>query len=105
MGPHGEQQLVLFYAVAVFLSFLMELLTMARFAWQDGQIAFLLVNVLAVAGVTFTVGVNLLRVYPLASLIATAVVGWCFTFYGRARKDRRTSKTLKSFRSAKRVST
>ena len=82
-----EQELVLFYAVAVFLSFLMGLLAMARFAWQDQQIALLFLNMLAIIGVIFTIAVNLARVYPLASLIASIVVaGVLYALWSRAGK-------------------
>jgi hypothetical protein len=82
-----EQELVLFYAVAVFLSFMMGLMAMARFAWQDRQLALLVVNALAIIGVVFTIGVNLARVYPLASLIASvAVAVVLYALWSRAGK-------------------
>jgi amino acid transporter len=69
-----EQKLVLFYAVTVFVSFLMGLLAMARYAWQDRQPILLMVNLLAIICVVFTIGVNLARIYPLASLAALMTV-------------------------------
>ncbi len=82
-----EQELVLFYAVAVFFSFLMGLLAMARFAWLDSQQTLLVINALAILGVVFTIGVNLTRVYPLASLVAMAVVaGVLYALWSRAGK-------------------
>ncbi len=82
-----EQELVLFYAVAVFLSFLMGLLAMARFAWLDRQMVLLVMNVLAIFGVLFTIGVNLARIYPLASLIASVAVAiLLYILWSRAGK-------------------
>ncbi|MEO8225178.1 MAG: amino acid permease [Gammaproteobacteria bacterium] len=82
-----EQELVLFYAVAVFLSFLMGLLAMARFAWRDRQLALLAVNSLAIIGVTFTIGVNLARVYPIVSLVALGLVAAVlYVLWARAGK-------------------
>jgi hypothetical protein len=70
-----EQELVLFYAVAVFASFLMGLLAMARFSRTEGNWPLLAVNCLAIASVVLTLAVNLARGYPLLSLAATAGVG------------------------------
>ena len=49
-----EQELVLFYAVAVFVSFLTGLLAMARFSLREGKRALLAVNAVALAAVGFT---------------------------------------------------
>jgi hypothetical protein len=65
-----EQELVLFYAVAVFVSFLTGLTAMARFSRREGRRALFVVNCVAIVGVAFTLGVNLGRGYPLASLAA-----------------------------------
>ena len=82
-----EQQLVLFYAVAVFISFLMGLMAMAWFARQDRQPVLFIVNVLAIVAVVFTIGVDLARIYPLASLIASiAVAIGIYFFWVRAGK-------------------
>ena len=56
-----EQELVLFYAVAVFVSFLTGLLAMARFSLNEGNHALLAVNGVAVAAVGFTLAINLGR--------------------------------------------
>ncbi|MEU5533541.1 amino acid permease [Streptomyces sp. NPDC020362] len=69
-----EQELVLFYAVAVFVSFLVGLVAMARFARRERKIALAWVNGLAAAAVAFTLAVNLLRGWPMLSLAATLLI-------------------------------
>ncbi|WP_460105379.1 APC family permease [Streptomyces sp. YKOK-J1] len=69
-----EQELVLFYAVAVFVSFLVGLVAMARFARRAGKTALAWVNALAAVAVAFTLAVNLLRGWPMLSLAATLVI-------------------------------
>ncbi len=49
-----EQELVLFYAVAVFVSFFIGLLAMTRFARRERKPALAWVNGLAAAAVAFT---------------------------------------------------
>jgi hypothetical protein len=73
-GGGREQELVLFYAVAVFVSFLFGLLAMSVFSWRERRWAFLAVNVLTVAAVVLTLAVNLRRGYPIASLLAAGAV-------------------------------
>jgi hypothetical protein len=72
-GGH-EQQLVLFYAVAVFVSFLAGLAAMARFSLRDGHRGLAALNLLGAASVGFTLVVNLGRGYPVLSLVATAAI-------------------------------
>lgn len=72
-GGH-EQELVLFYAVAVFVSFLAGLTAMARFSLRDGRRGLAAVNVAGAVAVAFTLVVNLGRGYPLLSLLATALI-------------------------------
>ncbi|WP_406174982.1 amino acid permease [Streptomyces sp. NBC_00996] len=69
-----EQELVLFYAVAVFVSFLVGLVAMARFASRANKKALAWVNALAAAAVAFTLAVNLLRGWPMLSLAATLLI-------------------------------
>src|SRR5438552_1453514 len=66
----SEQELVLFYAVAVFVSFLAGLCAMARFSLRDGRPGLALLNIVAAVAVAFTLVVNLARGYPLLSLAA-----------------------------------
>ncbi|MEV6047646.1 amino acid permease [Streptomyces xanthochromogenes] len=69
-----EQELVLFYAVAVFVSFLVGLIAMTRFAHAEKKTALAWVNALAAAAVAFTLAVNLLRGWPVLSLAATVLI-------------------------------
>ncbi|MEU6234456.1 amino acid permease [Kitasatospora sp. NPDC047058] len=70
-----EQELVLFYAVSVFVSFLVGLLAMARFARTERKPLLAALNAVAAAAVAFTLLVNLLRGWPLLSLVATLAIG------------------------------
>ena len=67
---------MLFYAVAVFASFLMGLLAMARFSWREKNRPLLVVNCIAVTAVAFTLAINLARGFPIASFAAVAVIGF-----------------------------
>ena len=69
-----EQELVLFYAVAVFVSFLAGLAAIARFSRREGRTLLTLVNVLGAIAVAFTLAVNLARGYPLLSLVAMLAI-------------------------------
>ncbi|MEV6940784.1 amino acid permease [Streptomyces sp. NPDC051172] len=69
-----EQELVLFYAVAVFVSFLIGLIAMARFAHRERKPALAWMNGLAAMAVAFTLLVNLLRGWPVLSLAATLLI-------------------------------
>jgi amino acid transporter len=69
-----EQELVLFYAVAVFMSFLFGLLSMAAFSRREGARLFLVLNGFAIAAVALTLAVNLRRGYPIASLGAACAI-------------------------------
>lgn len=68
-----DQRLVLFYAVAVFVSFLMGLVSMAILAHRDGQRRWMTLNIVAAVAVGFTLVMNLMRVAAIGSLAATAV--------------------------------
>ena len=76
-----EQELVLVYAVAVFVSFLAGLLAMARFSARRGARLLALTNLLGAIGVAFTLAVNLGRGYPLLALAGTALIA--FVLYRR----------------------
>jgi hypothetical protein len=82
-----DQELVLFYAVAVFVSFLSGLLAMARFSKREGNRGHLLVNVFGAGVVAFTILVNLRRGYPILSLLASA--GIAFALYALWAKSGR----------------
>jgi hypothetical protein len=84
-----EQELVLVYAVAVFVSFLAGLLAMARFSHREGSPLLAVTNLVGAAGVTFTLLVNLARGYPLLALGGTVVIAaalyWRWVRGGRPR--------------------
>jgi hypothetical protein len=83
-GGH-EQELVLFYAVAVFVSFLAGLAAIARFSRREGRRALAVVNVLGAIAVAFTLVVNLARGYPLLSLAAMlAIAAGLYLLWARA---------------------
>lgn len=69
-----DQSLVLFYAVAVFVSFLAGLTAMARLTFRDRRRASLAVNVVAAIAVGFTLAANLFRGAPVVSLVATLLI-------------------------------
>jgi hypothetical protein len=69
-----DQELVLFYAVAVFLSFLIGLIAMAQISRREGQKLSLAVNALGASVVAFTLVINLARGWPLVSLGAAIVI-------------------------------
>ncbi|ARH95016.1 hypothetical protein STRMOE7_02420 [Streptomyces sp. MOE7] len=69
-----EQELVLFYAVAVFVSFLVGLIAMTRFARTEHKPLLATVNALAAVAVAFTLAVNLTRGWPVLSMAATVAI-------------------------------
>lgn len=84
-----DQELVLFYAVSVFVSFLMGLLAMVRFSRLEHTPLSLVVNVLGTLVVSFTLVMNLLRGWPLLSLAAAgAIAGVLFVLWVRAGRPR-----------------
>jgi amino acid transporter len=84
-----DQELVLFYAVTVFVSFLVGLLAMSRFSYVERRPLSLLVNVLGAGVVSFTLVLNLLRLYPLLSLgAATGIASALYLLWVRAGRPR-----------------
>jgi len=80
-----DQQLVLFYAVAVFVSFLAGLASMARFSWRARQYGRFALNAFGSAVVVVTLIANLLRGWPLISLAAAlALAGVLWALWVRA---------------------
>jgi len=72
-GGH-EQELVLVYAVAVFVSFLAGLTAMVKFSLRDGRPGLAVVNAAGAVAVAFTLVVNCARGYPLLSLAAMLAI-------------------------------
>ncbi|MET3769117.1 hypothetical protein ABIB15_001805 [Marisediminicola sp. UYEF4] len=89
VGGGRDQVLVLFYAVAVFISFLAGLAAMARFSKQDGRRGYFVLNVFGAVVVGFTLIANLARGYPLVSLAATLLIaGALFGMWVRVGRPR-----------------
>ena len=74
-GAH-DQELVLFYAVAVFISFLVGLLAMARFSHQEARHKALIMNTIGAIVVAFTLIVNISRGKPIASVAAALLIAY-----------------------------
>jgi hypothetical protein len=72
-GGH-EQELVLVYAVAVFVSFLAGLSAMARFSLREHRLGLAATNIAGAIAVAFTLAVNLARGYPLLSVAAMLTI-------------------------------
>ncbi len=84
-----DQELVLFYAVAVFLSFFVGLVSMARFNRADRRLARLTLNLIGAAVVAFTLLVNLARGFPILSLCAALLIaGGLYVLWVRAGRPR-----------------
>ena len=69
-----DQELVLFYAVSVFVSFLVGLLAMVRFARRQRSTARLAIAAVGACAVVFTLAVNLTRVDALISIAASLLI-------------------------------
>lgn len=69
-----EQELVLVYAVAVFVSFLAGLTAMTRFSLREGRVGLATINAAGAIAVAFTLVVNLARGYPLLSMAAMILI-------------------------------
>lgn len=72
-GAH-DQTLVLFYAVSVFMSFLVGLLAMARFERAERRFGSMAISLLGALLVGFTLAVNCSRGNPIASLAAAGLI-------------------------------
>jgi hypothetical protein len=87
-GAH-DQTLVLFYAVSVFMSFLVGLIAMARFSRRAGSRASLAMNSLGALVVSFTLAINLGRGDPIASVAAALLIALgLYVVWARAGRPR-----------------
>ena len=73
-GAH-DQELVLYYAVSVFMSFLVGLLAMARFSRRERNYGSLVLNAVGAFVVAFTLASNLARGNPIVSVLAALLIG------------------------------
>ncbi|HEY5332338.1 MAG TPA: amino acid permease [Solirubrobacterales bacterium] len=84
-----DQELVLFYAVSVFMSFLVGLLAMAKFERSEGRFGSMALSLLGALLVAFTLIVNLSRGDPIASLAAASLIALVlYRFWVRADRPR-----------------
>lgn len=73
----------------MFLSFLCGLLAMAKFSLRERSAYHTVVNVVGAVAVLFTLGVNLRRGYPIASLAAALLLAVVFLLlWDRAGRPR-----------------
>jgi hypothetical protein len=90
-----DQELVLFYAVSVFISFLMGLLAMARFSRRGRRWRLLAVNCLGAGAVALTLAFNLARGYPIASMaVALALAAVLYRLWVRDGRPRGISRAV-----------
>jgi hypothetical protein len=69
-----DQELVLYYAVSVFMSFLVGLLAMARFSRRERRPWSLALNAVGALVVGFTLAANLARGHPIVSVAAALLI-------------------------------
>jgi amino acid transporter len=87
-GAH-DQELVLFYAVSVFMSFFVGLVAMARFERSERRLGAMTTSVIAAGMVGFTLVVNLSRGQPIASLVAALGIAYLlYRLWRRAGRPR-----------------
>lgn len=72
-GAH-DQELVLFYAVSVFMSFFVGLVAMAKFESAERRYGAMATSAIGAALVGFTLAVNLSRGNPIVSLVAALLI-------------------------------
>jgi hypothetical protein len=84
-----DQELVLFYAVSVFMSFFVGLAAMAKFERAERRYGLMATSVLGALLVGFTLAVNLARGDPIASVAAASLIALAFhRFWVRAGRPR-----------------
>lgn len=87
-GGH-DQELVLFYAVSVFLSFLAGLASMAVFSRREKRRGYLIMNLTGAVVVGFTLLANLSRGLPVVSLVAAlAIAAVLYRAWSKAGRPR-----------------
>lgn len=84
-----DQELVLFYAASVFVSFLAGLLAMSLFSYRQRRWRPLLVNLVGTVAVGFTLAINLTRGDPVVSIgAALAIAAALYALWVRAGRPR-----------------
>jgi len=90
-----DQELVLFYAVSVFMSFLVGLVAMARFAYLERRRVAFAINSIGAAVVAFTLAVNLGRGNPIASVVGALLIALVlYRLWIRAGRPRGVSQAV-----------
>jgi hypothetical protein len=85
----NDQALVLFYAVSVFMSFLVGQVAMAKFDRAERRFASMAISLLGALLVAFTLVVNLSRGDPIASMFAASFIAFMlYRFWVRAGRPR-----------------
>lgn len=98
----SEQEIVLFYAVAVFVSFLCGLLAVAMFSYREGKRRSFAINITGALIVFFVLVVNVVRGLPLISLSASLMIALClYLLWVKSGRPRGVSKTVARERSAR----
>lgn len=91
----NEQEIVLFYAVAVFVSFLYGLLAMAVFSYREGKRRSFAINATGALIVSFVLVINAVRGLPLVSLVASLMIALClYLLWVKSGRPRGVSKTV-----------
>ncbi len=91
----NDQELVLFYAVSVFMSFLVGLAAMAKFERSERRFGSMAISLLGAVLVAFTLIVNLSRGDPIVSLLAALLIAFVlFRFWVRAGRPRGISAVM-----------
>jgi amino acid transporter len=91
----NDQALVLFYAVSVFMSFLVGLVAMAKFDRAERRFASMAISLLGALLVAFTLVVNLSRGDPIASMLAASFIAFVlYRFWVRAGRPRGIARAV-----------
>jgi hypothetical protein len=84
-----DQELVLFYAAAVFVAFHAGLISMCRFSWQQRRFGSLAINLTGAAAVSFTLAINLARGEPIISIaVALVIAAGLYALWVRSGRPR-----------------
>ena len=91
----NDQDLVLYYAVSVFMSFLVGLLAMARFSRRERRYGSLALNGVGALVVGFVLVANLARGHPIISVVAALLIGLALHgLWARAGRPRGIASVL-----------
>ena len=91
----NEQEIVLFYAVAVFVSFLCGLLAMAVFSYREGKRRLFALKITGALIVFFVLVINVVRGLPLVSLSASLMIALClYLLWVKSGRPRGVSKMV-----------